>query len=114
MTNWLPNLNDHPGPRYAALANAIVEAVDQGILRPGTRLPTRRELADRLNISINTVSSAYLEAERRGYVMGEVGRGTFVQARKADPEVRFFLEKRQHDLIDFSVCRPSTSQNQSR
>ena len=50
-----------------------------GSLPPGSRLPTHRDLADRLGISIHTVSQAYAEAERRGLVAGEVGRGTFVR-----------------------------------
>lgn len=110
MSNWLPNLKGRPGPRYVALANAIAEAVESGELRPGTRLPTRRDLAFRLGVSVHTVSSAYVEAERRGYLVGEVGRGTFVQARNEDREARFIMERRLADLADLSICRPCFEQ----
>jgi DNA-binding transcriptional MocR family regulator len=41
-------------------------------------LPTHRELAERLGVTVGTVSRAYAEAARQGLVTGEVGRGTFV------------------------------------
>ena len=45
------------------------------MLRPGTRMPTHRDLAHDLGVSVQTVSISYKEAERRGYLRGEVGRG---------------------------------------
>lgn len=67
------------GPVYQALADAIAEAVASGILPPGQRLPTHRDLAWTLGITVTTVTKAYQEARRRGLVEGEVGRGTFVR-----------------------------------
>lgn len=106
MTMWVPDLARHDGPRYQALADAIAEAIACGELKPGQRLPPRRELAHRLAISVNTVSSAYVEAERRGIVVGEVGRGTFVRMARGGNETSFFMEGRPRDLIDLSICRP--------
>jgi len=106
MSNWLPDLSARDGPRYQALADAIAEGIACGALRPGERLPTRRDLALRLGISVNTVSAAYLEAERRGQVSGEVGRGTFVLPAPSTAEGRFFLDGRPSDLADLSICRP--------
>src|SRR5690606_30412791 len=51
-----------------------------GRLAVGERLPTHRDLAWRLKVTVGTVSRAYAEAERRGLVSGEVGRGSFVRA----------------------------------
>ncbi|MCG8690611.1 MAG: PLP-dependent aminotransferase family protein [Minwuiales bacterium] len=104
--NWTPILNRTAGPLYLALADAIVEGILDGTLRPGARLPARRDLAYRLQVSINTVSNAYLEAERRGYVLGQVGSGTYVQAPKADSDIRaWHLGGRPAGLIDLSMCR---------
>ena len=75
---WRPKLTGRSGPRYLAIAAALGEDVASGALPPGTRLPTHRELADRLGVTVGTVSRAYAEAARRGLVTGEVGRGTFV------------------------------------
>ena len=45
-------------------------------LAPGDRLPTHRELADRLDLTVGTITRAYREAERRGLLRGEVGGGS--------------------------------------
>jgi DNA-binding transcriptional MocR family regulator len=81
MTIWRPSIDGHDGPRYLAIADALARAVDRGELAPGDRLPTHRDLASGLGLTVGTVSRAYAEAERRGLLYGEVGRGTFV----ADP-----------------------------
>jgi len=44
-------------------------------------LPTQRELATRLGVTVTTVTRAYAEADRRGLVRGEVGRGTYARSR---------------------------------
>ena len=80
MTIWTPDLRQRPGPRYIAIAEALAEDARGGRLRPGARLPTHRDLADRLGVTVGTVTRAYAEATRRGLVSGEVGRGTFVRA----------------------------------
>ncbi len=77
--SWLPDLDDLGGPRYQALADALARDIGNGTLAPGTRLPTHRELAWQLGVTVGTVSRGYAEATRRGLIAGEVGRGTFVQ-----------------------------------
>ncbi len=75
---WTPSLRSGATPLYRAIADALSEAIDRGELRAGARLPTHRDLAGRLAVTVGTVSRAYAEAERRGLTRGEVGRGTFV------------------------------------
>lgn len=106
MANWSPDLDLSERPLYLALANAIAAAVERQELLPGARLPTHRALAQRLGISIHTVSSAYAEAERRGLLLAETGRGTFVQMRAGDTEARFIMDRRLDDLVDLSTNRP--------
>ncbi len=50
---------------------------------PGARLPTHRDLAHRLEISVGTVTRAYAEAERRGLIVSHVGRGSFVSGARS-------------------------------
>lgn len=83
MTIWSPDLSERTGPLYRALADAIGTAIDEGTLGPGDQLPTHRDLSERLGIALTTVTRGYAEAERRGLVQGEVGRGTFVRTRAA-------------------------------
>ncbi len=77
---WRPSIVDKDGPKYKLIAQAIGESVRDGSLARGERLPTQRHLADELGISLNTVSRAYAEATDRGFLNGEVGRGTYVRA----------------------------------
>ncbi len=79
MITWRPALKDRKTPKYHAIAAAIDDDVNCGRLLPGVQLPTQRELARYLGVTVGTVSRAYAEAERRGLVVGEVGRGTFVR-----------------------------------
>lgn len=109
MTSWLPNLNEDVRPRYLALANAIADDIEAARLPLGARLPTHRDLAYRLGISVHTVSNAYAELDRRGYVMGQVGRGTYVtfSARPDVEESGFILGRRESQLVDMSILRPA-------
>lgn len=75
---WTPNLADESGAKSQAIVAALAQDIEKGRLKPGTRLPTHRELADRLGVAIGTVTRAYALARRRGLVSGQVGRGTFV------------------------------------
>lgn len=79
MTIWRPTLSHREQPLYLAIANAIAEDISSGKLAEGARLPPQRDLADELKVALTTVTRAYTEAERRGLVSGEVGRGTFVR-----------------------------------
>lgn len=80
---WSPNLAGHDGPLYLAIADSLAAAVADGTLPAGTRLPTHRDLAVRLGVTIGTVTRAYAEAARRGLTDGTVGRGTFVRGLEA-------------------------------
>src|SRR3546814_1597131 len=75
MTNWLPDLHGRPGPRYRAIAEAMAEAIRSGTLATGTRLPTHRDLAWKLGVTVGTITRAYKEATARGLIDGEIGRG---------------------------------------
>ena len=70
------------GPYYVRLADGIEAAVADGTLAEGARLPPQRNLAFDLGVTVGTVSRAYALLRERGLVSGEVGRGTYVQARR--------------------------------
>ena len=105
MTTWVPDVAARKGPRYLAIADALAEDAGRGRLRAGTRLPTHRDLAERLGVTVGTVTRAYAEATRRGLVAGEVGRGTFV--RVAGPaEAAAPAPAAEPGLIDLTANRP--------
>lgn len=82
MTDWIPSLHASRGPRYLAIVDKLEADIAAGRVKAGTRLSPQREMADRLGLSLGTVSKAYAEAERRGLISGEVGRGTYVRQRR--------------------------------
>lgn len=82
MTNWTPILDGRNGPLYRVIADALADDITGGVLAVGTRLPTHRDLAFRLGVTVGTITRAYAEAEKRGLIGGEVGRGTFVQGQR--------------------------------
>ena len=64
--------------RWEALAQAIADMIRTGALAPGERLPTHRELAGFLGVTVGTVSRAYARTAQLNLSQGIVGRGTFV------------------------------------
>ena len=65
---------------YRRVADLVAAEIAAGRLRPGDRLPTQRAFARRHGIADSTAGRVYGELARRGLVVGEVGRGTFVRA----------------------------------
>src|ERR1700731_456033 len=84
MADWVPALASLPGPRYRAFVAALEADLASGRVKPGMRLLPQRDMAQRLALSVGTISKAYAEAEQRGLITGEVGRGTFVQRRRSE------------------------------
>ena len=85
---WLrPNGSSHA--LYLRLQSNLEAAIRKGDLKPGTRLPAERQLAEELNVSRTTVMNAYRELEARGLVRGYVGRGTYVCAVPEPTNVPF-------------------------
>ncbi|MFP3552261.1 PLP-dependent aminotransferase family protein [Paraburkholderia sp. SIMBA_049] len=75
---------------YLKLADSIAAEIANGTLRPGDRLPPQRNFADQRQIAVSTAGRVYTELLRRGLVVGEVGRGTFVsgEARRGAAAAR--------------------------
>ena len=65
-------------PPFDQLRTQIIDAIRDGRLPPGTRLPTVRELAAQLGLAVNTVARAYRELESAGLVETRGRFGTFV------------------------------------
>jgi GntR family transcriptional regulator/MocR family aminotransferase len=76
-----------PGGRRAALTRALREAVRDGRLVPGTRLPPYRSLAADLGLARNTVADAYTELVAEGWLTARQGSGTRVAEGAAPPPV---------------------------
>jgi GntR family transcriptional regulator len=71
-------LHDNGIPIYVQLRDQLAALIGRGLLKPGERLPTMREIAVALRIDLNTVQRACGELERDGLLTLVRGRGTFV------------------------------------
>jgi GntR family transcriptional regulator/MocR family aminotransferase len=72
------------GTLYQQVYQALREAILTGHLAAGVRLPSTRVLARELGVSRNTVLLAYNQLLAEGYVVGQVGSGTYVAATLPD------------------------------
>lgn len=74
------NINLDSGiPAYLQIKRYIEGLIKDGNLKPGTKLPSSRNLAKSLGVSRNTVIQAYSLLEAEEFVSSGVGRGTFVK-----------------------------------
>lgn len=72
-------------PIREQLVTQIVLGIVSNDLKIAERLPSTRELARRYDIHANTVSAAYRELARRGWVQFRKGSGVYVRARDDEP-----------------------------
>jgi GntR family transcriptional regulator len=72
---------------YLQLVHQVKQALRLGLLRPGDRLPTAKEVVAQLGINPNTVLKAYRDLEREGLVAPRPGQGTFVQQSLVSPSL---------------------------
>lgn len=92
---------------YRRIADRIAEDIAAGRLRPGERLPPQRKFARRHGIAASTAERAYGELVRRGLVVGEVGRGTFVRAAAPAPTGRALSEPATAAPVNMELNYPS-------
>ncbi|HPS79103.1 MAG TPA: GntR family transcriptional regulator [Thermoanaerobaculaceae bacterium] len=89
-------------PFYRQIIDQVKSAIATGLVEPGDRLPTVRQLAVDLSINPNTVARAYTELELTGLVETQMGSGTFVGQRKVeqdDVERRRLLDEICQELL---------------
>lgn len=78
---WRPVLKkDGTLPLYREIAKLLEQAIRDGSLQPGDKLPPQRELADFLDVNLATVARAFQLCKSRGLIGGEIGRGTYVRS----------------------------------
>jgi len=94
-------------PFYRQVIDQVRSAMATGLLEPGDRLPTVRQLAVDLSVNPNTVSRAYTELELTGLVETHMGSGTFVGQKKVE---RDDVERRR--ILD-QICQEFLSRASS-
>ncbi len=72
------------GTLYEQIVDRLKREVSEGRLKPGAALPSFRQLAEDLLVSVITVKRAYEELERDGIIFRRQGLGTFVAEQGQD------------------------------
>ena len=65
-------------PIYSQIFDNVCSQIASGVLTPGDKLPSVRELATQLAINPNTIQRAYRELESGGWIVTVAGKGCFV------------------------------------
>lgn len=107
--SWRPELKQVEVPKYIALANLLEADVKSGVLKPGTKLPPQRELADFLDVNLSTISRAFKLCEQKGLICAAVGNGTFIASDVK--EEKMLLYHGSDELIEMGAILPGTDMN---
>ncbi|MCX7397445.1 MAG: GntR family transcriptional regulator [Planctomycetales bacterium] len=76
--SWITLSQSDPRALYLQVIEQIQRRVAVGDLLPGTELPSIRQLAADLSVSVITIKRAYLELEREGTITTRQGKGSVV------------------------------------
>lgn len=86
-------------PIYEQIKNSIIEQIINNELKEDEAIPSIRNLAQDIKISVMTVKKAYDELEQEGYIISRQGKGTYVAPKNTE----LAKEKAQKDLEDHIV-----------
>jgi len=87
--------NSSPDPIYKQISDQLRGMIITGELQPGEALPSIRNLARDLRISVITTKRSYEDLEREGFLETVGGKGTFVA-----PQNREFLKEQKLKIIE--------------
>ncbi|GEM46003.1 GntR family transcriptional regulator [Deinococcus cellulosilyticus] len=85
-----------PRPMYQQIMEQIRHKIMLGDWAPGMEMPSIRQLAIDLQVSVITVKRAYGDLEAEGVIVTQQGRGSFVSARNTPETARIEEELHQH------------------
>ena len=97
-------------PIYAQIVDGYREQIQAGILQPGEKLPSVRELAVQLSINPNTIQRSYRQLEALGWIATVPGKGCFVcglpeYAIEEQKELLAAFDRAATDLICSGISR---------
>lgn len=97
-------------PIYTQVTDGFKEQISAGILLPGDKLPSVRELAAQLAINPNTIQRSYRQLEMEGWIVTVPGKGCFVcsneqVAEEEKKRLLLALDDSVNALLAFGVSR---------
>lgn len=98
-------ISNHSGtPIYEQIKDQIKEAILAGELKPDDMLPSIRQLARDLKISVITTTRAYNDLEEEGFIVSVQGKGSFVLPQSKEMVRENALRKVEKGLWDAIVA----------
>ena len=94
--------NTSDTPLYQQIKDQIKDAILKNELVEGDPLPSIRSFANDLQVSVLTIRRVYEDLEQEGFVVSQVGIGTFVSASNAEllrDTKRRLVEQKMQDMI---------------
>lgn len=92
--SWIVISQADARPLYLQVIEQVQRRVAVGDLAPGAELPSIRQLAADLGVSVITIKRAYLELERDGVIATRQGKGSFVVD---NPRIQPTVQERELD-----------------
>ena len=100
MKILISNVSDKP--LYQQIKEQIKDSIFKGEIVEGDQLPSIRNFATDLNVSVLTIRRVYDELEQEGFITSQVGIGTFISAGNLEllrDSKRRIVEQKMQDLI---------------
>ncbi|AXG38529.1 MULTISPECIES: GntR family transcriptional regulator [Enterococcus] len=88
---------------YEQLVLGIKEDILHGILQPGDKIPSVREMAKQLLMNPNTISKAYKVLENERVLVTVKGKGTFVRAIEESPRDELRVQELKQTLNELII-----------
>ncbi|WP_080848901.1 GntR family transcriptional regulator [Cytobacillus gottheilii] len=76
--------NSSKQPIYEQIYEQLKRSITSDELKAGQSLPSMRQLAKELNVSLITTKRAYEELEKTGFIYSIVGKGSFVSEQNSE------------------------------
>ncbi|NLJ59102.1 MAG: GntR family transcriptional regulator [Tissierellia bacterium] len=92
--------NSNKQPIYEQISFQIKEQIINGVLAKNELLPSIRNLAKELEVSVITTKRAYEELERDGFIHTVQGKGTFVASQSLTS-----LEEKKFEIIEEDLIK---------
>jgi len=104
--------NSSSMPIYLQIKNAFISQIISGELQENECIPSIRQLAEDIKISVMTIKKAYDQLEREGYVKSIGGKGTFVAPKntglaieRAKKDIEEYMSKAIDLAIKFDITK---------
>ena len=97
--------NSSSVPIYEQIKKAMIEQIMNGELKEDEALPSIRNLAQDIKISVMTIKKAYDELESEGYIISRQGKWTFVAPKNtelAKEQANKDIERHIEDVVDIA------------